>query len=57
MALMIKVNRMNILVLGASGMLGNAIFRVLSRKDDWQVYGTIRSPETKIFFEVRDHGK
>lgn len=42
---------MNILVLGASGMLGNAIFRVLRDKDGWELYGTIRAPETKKFFE------
>ncbi len=34
---------MKILVLGASGMLGNAVIRVLSEKSDWQVYGTVRS--------------
>lgn len=42
---------MNILVLGASGMLGNAMMRVLSEKSDWQVYGTIRSDGAKRFFD------
>jgi len=41
---------MRVLVFGASGMLGNAVFRVLSEKDDWAVFGTIRSDELKIFF-------
>ena len=41
---------MRVLVLGASGMLGNAVFRVLSEKDDWKVFGTIRSDELKRFF-------
>ncbi|MGZ3253099.1 MAG: dTDP-4-dehydrorhamnose reductase family protein [Burkholderiaceae bacterium] len=41
---------MNILVLGASGMIGSAMFRVLSEKEGWQVFGTLRSPETKKFF-------
>lgn len=41
---------MRILVLGASGMLGNAMIRVLSEKTDWQVYGTIRSENSKQFF-------
>jgi len=41
---------MRILVLGASGMLGNAMIRVLSEKKDWQVYGTIRSESSKRFF-------
>lgn len=42
---------MKVLVLGASGMLGNAMFRVLSENIDWQVYGTIRSESVKRFFE------
>lgn len=43
---------MRILVLGASGMLGNAMIRVLSEKADWQVYGTVRSESTKRFFRA-----
>lgn len=42
---------MKILVLGASGMLGNAMFRVLSERRDWQVYGTVRSESAKRFFQ------
>ena len=42
---------MRILVLGASGMLGNAVVRVLSEKTDWQVYGTIRSISAKRLFQ------
>lgn len=41
---------MKILVLGASGMLGNAMIRVLSEKVDWQVYGTIRSESSRRLF-------
>lgn len=41
---------MRILVLGASGMLGNAMTRVLSEKADWQVHGTIRSESSKRLF-------
>lgn len=41
---------MNILVLGASGMLGNAMFRVLSEPGDATVLGTVRSTETNPFF-------
>lgn len=41
---------MKILVLGASGMLGNAVVRVLSEKADWQVFGTIRSGSAMRFF-------
>ena len=42
---------MNILVLGASGMLGNAVVRVLSEKPEWQVHGTVRSESSKRFFQ------
>lgn len=41
---------MRVLVLGASGMLGNAVFRVLSEKEDWEVFGTVRSGDVKSFF-------
>lgn len=34
---------MRILVLGASGMLGNAMLRVMSAQDGWIVYGSLRS--------------
>ena len=43
---------MRILVLGASGMLGNAMIRVMSEKKDWQVYGTVRSGSSKRFFSA-----
>ena len=38
---------MKILVFGASGMLGNAMIRVLSENKDWEVYGTVRSDDVK----------
>jgi dTDP-4-dehydrorhamnose reductase len=41
---------MRVLVLGASGMLGNAMIRILSECKDWDVYGTIRSESCKRFF-------
>ncbi|HLP97534.1 MAG TPA: SDR family oxidoreductase [Sideroxyarcus sp.] len=41
---------MRILVLGASGMLGNAMIRVLSEASGWQVYGTVRSENAKQLF-------
>ena len=43
---------MKILVLGASGMLGNAMIRVMSEQSDWKVYGTIRSESSKRFFSA-----
>ncbi len=42
---------MNILILGASGMLGNAMMRVMSERTDWHVQGTIRSERSRRYFE------
>lgn len=39
---------MRVLVLGASGMLGNAMLRVMSDQDGWSVYGTVRSPNPAL---------
>jgi dTDP-4-dehydrorhamnose reductase len=41
---------MRVLVFGASGMIGSAMVRVLSKKKDWQVFGTLRSQDLKRFF-------
>ncbi|MCZ8253465.1 MAG: SDR family oxidoreductase [Hylemonella sp.] len=41
---------MKVLVLGASGMLGNAVMRVLSENKGWQVFGTVRSSAAARFF-------
>ena len=41
---------MKVLVFGASGMIGSAMFRVLSAKIGWKVWGTLRSDEAKRFF-------
>ena len=41
---------MKVLVFGASGMIGSAMFRVLNAKKEWQVLGTLRSDEAKRFF-------
>lgn len=48
---------MRILVLGASGMLGNAMVRVLSEKADWQVQGTVRSEGARRFFAAEIAGR
>jgi dTDP-4-dehydrorhamnose reductase len=45
---------MRILVLGASGMIGSAIFRVLSKEDAFEVYGSIRSTKWKEFFSQNE---
>lgn len=44
---------MKILVLGANGMLGNAMIRVLSERVDWHVYGTLRSPGSERYFNSK----
>ena len=41
---------MRVLVLGASGMIGSAMFRMLSERQGWSVFGTMRSVETKQYF-------
>jgi dTDP-4-dehydrorhamnose reductase len=38
---------LKILILGASGLIGNATLRVLSERKDWEVYGSIRSESAK----------
>lgn len=40
-----KTNKpMRVLVLGASGMLGNAVLRLFAQSPDYQTYGSVRSP-------------
>jgi dTDP-4-dehydrorhamnose reductase len=41
---------MNILIFGATGMLGHAVFRVLSNDKRLKVFGTIRSESSKNLF-------
>ena len=41
---------MKILVLGATGMLGNAVFRVFSEDPSLQVFGTVRRKEARHNF-------
>jgi len=41
---------MKILVLGASGMIGNTMLRVLSGNGDWRVHGTVRSKDDLSYF-------
>lgn len=38
---------MKILIIGTTGMLGNAMIRILSEKVNWQVFGTARSESAK----------
>lgn len=39
---------MKILVLGASGMLGNAMLRVMSAQEKWSVFGTVRGADPEL---------
>lgn len=48
---------MRILIFGASGMLGNALFRVLSKKEGLEVFGTVRSEESKNFFPMQQSSR
>lgn len=41
---------MKVLIIGATGMLGNAAMRVLSERADWQVHGTVRSESAMRLF-------
>ncbi|WDR02354.1 sugar nucleotide-binding protein [Devosia algicola] len=43
--------KMKILILGASGMLGHAMLHMLSRATDHTVFGTIRSDGARRFFQ------
>lgn len=44
-----------ILVLGSTGMLGNAVFRFLSTNQQFQVFATMRHTQDKRFFETELH--
>lgn len=41
---------MRVLVLGAGGMLGNAVFRVFNEKRDFEVYGSVRAKSPPRIF-------
>ena len=48
---------MKILILGVSGMLGNAMMRVLSERADCEVVGTVRSESAKRYFPQEIAGR
>lgn len=37
-------------MIGASGMIGNAVMRALSEKKEWRVFGSVRNEDAKRFF-------
>lgn len=44
------INLTNVLILGASGMLGNAVFRFFVNSPGYKVTGTVRSDRSKHYF-------
>jgi dTDP-4-dehydrorhamnose reductase len=48
---------MKVLVLGASGMLGNAMVRVLGMQPEWQVFGTLRSDGGRRYFTSTENDR
>ena len=46
---------MKIMILGASGMLGNAMFRLFAESTGFEVVGTLRSERSKKLFSDRLH--
>jgi len=45
-----EVKQKNVLILGIAGMLGNTVFRVLSKNKNLNVYGSIRDEKSLLFF-------
>lgn len=43
---------MRVLVIGANGMIGSTIFRVLSEDDSLSVYGAVRNTDSKQYFKT-----
>ena len=43
---------MNVLVIGANGMIGSTVLRVLSENSAWEVFGTVRDPGAATFFST-----
>lgn len=41
---------MKIIVFGASGLIGNEIFRFLNHNSKWDIYGTLRNAEDSLIF-------
>jgi len=48
---------MKILILGVTGMLGNAFFKQLSKEKYYQVYGTLRNASGRQFFQKNQHSQ
>lgn len=46
-----------VLILGATGMMGNTLFRFLDQNPNYEVYGAIRSPKDRQFFSESQNTK
>lgn len=46
---------MKVLVVGASGMIGSTMYRVLSEKSDWEIFGSIREESVRRLFPASIH--
>lgn len=44
---------MKVLVIGSSGMIGSTVLRVLSDKNGWAIFGTIRDASAQKFFTTK----
>lgn len=40
---------MRVLVVGANGMIGSTVFRVLSERSEWEVFGSVRAAAGRFF--------
>lgn len=46
-----------VLVLGVTGMLGNAVFRVFDADPRFEAWGTLRSSAARSYFPAQSHGR
>ncbi|MBI4535706.1 MAG: SDR family oxidoreductase [Ignavibacteriae bacterium] len=48
---------MRVLILGVTGMLGNAVFKVFTKDSRHEVWGTLRNERGRRFFAEADHAR
>lgn len=54
---MVLATDTKVLVLGASGMLGNAVYRTFATSPGFNVFGTVRSPSSRIVLPAEANGR
>lgn len=52
-----KTAKIRILILGASGMLGNSVFRLFAEGAEYETFGTLRSTTKRIHFAPHLHDR